>query len=226
MPHAKKHPASPADLQVRAEYEAGASTTTLAARWGTDAMAITRAIRRAGGRVRTKGEANALRWRAQREAEALASGAPLAAPGRKRCGKCLEAKPLSEFSRDRRMWDGYDSRCKECDKAGMREWLASHENLAALRKRSREDARLRRFGITPERYAEMLAAQGGVCAICGRPETSKFQGRLRALAVDHDHGTGAVRELLCCGCNQGLGGFRDDPALLEAAAAYLRRHGR
>lgn len=61
----------------------------------------------------------------------------------------------------------------------------------------------------------MLAAQGGLCAVC--------QEAL-AVHVDHDHATGAVRDLLCFNCNGGLGQFRDDPELLRAAAAYVERH--
>jgi hypothetical protein len=32
--------------------------------------------------------------------------------------------------------------------------------------------------------------------------------------------------LLCSGCNAGLGGFGDDPALLEAAIRYLQSHAK
>lgn len=90
-------------------------------------------------------------------------------------------------------------------------------------------------GLTEERYHAMLAAQGGRCAICGidapgpRPWTR--------WAIDHDHqccdfqaGYGkqrwcgrCIRGLLCSACNTGLGNFRDDPQLLEAAIGYLRR---
>lgn len=53
------------------------------------------------------------------------------------------------------------------------------------------------------------------CAICGRADPSHW---------DHDHQTGVWRELLCRGCNIGLGHFGDDPARLRAAADYLERH--
>lgn len=75
-----------------------------------------------------------------------------------------------------------------------------------------------KFGLTPERYAEMRAEQGYGCAICGRPE-----GGPTALAIDHDHETGQVRGLLCTQCNIGLGQFADDVDRLRAAAAYLER---
>ncbi|UOY02503.1 endonuclease VII domain-containing protein [Blastococcus sp. PRF04-17] len=61
----------------------------------------------------------------------------------------------------------------------------------------------------------MLEAQGGLCAICRAAP---------AVHVDHDHVTGAVRALLCFNCNGGLGQFKDDPAVLRAAADYVQFH--
>jgi len=87
-------------------------------------------------------------------------------------------------------------------------------------------------GITVEQYADMLDAQGGVCSICGKPET-KIGGRNRAplpLAVDHCHQTrqsgksNGIRGLLCQACNIGLGKFDDDPDLLRKAAEYLEKY--
>jgi hypothetical protein len=73
----------------------------------------------------------------------------------------------------------------------------------------------RRYGITAEEADAMLEAQGGLCAVCRAAP---------AAHVDHDHATGAVRDLLCFNCNGGLGQFRDDPVLLRAAADYVERH--
>ena len=77
------------------------------------------------------------------------------------------------------------------------------------------------YGITVERYAEMLKEQNGVCAICKQPETRIRNGRLQELTVDHDHKTEVVRALLCSACNCAIGYMRDDPQLLIAAAEYL-----
>jgi len=95
----------------------------------------------------------------------------------------------------------------------------------------KEKARIRRyelcakFGLTPEQYDEMYACQGGVCAICHRPETATRGGKPLRLAVDHDHATGKVRSLLCRSCNAALGQMGDSPERLRAAADYLEHHG-
>lgn len=77
------------------------------------------------------------------------------------------------------------------------------------------------YGITIDRYNEMLAAQNGCCAICAKPESTEIKGKVTSLAVDHDHETGAIRALLCSNCNRGLGLFNDDPALLAKAVDYV-----
>ncbi|HVF75795.1 MAG TPA: endonuclease VII domain-containing protein [Acidimicrobiales bacterium] len=74
----------------------------------------------------------------------------------------------------------------------------------------------RKFGITLETYDEMLAAQEGVCGICERPPRDDI-----SLHVDHEHGTGRVRGLLCFRCNNALGDFEDDAVLLLRAADYV-----
>lgn len=84
----------------------------------------------------------------------------------------------------------------------------------------------RYYGLTVGQFEAMQAAQDNVCAICKQPERTidKRLGRVRNLAVDHCHITGKVRGLLCQGCNQGLGNFEEDPARLQAALDYLKRH--
>jgi hypothetical protein len=81
-----------------------------------------------------------------------------------------------------------------------------------------------RYGISPQKYAEMLASQKGVCAICEKPETRILRGVVQILCIDHDHETGKVRELLCNACNAGIGLLKDNPTLMIKAAGYIRRH--
>lgn len=79
---------------------------------------------------------------------------------------------------------------------------------------------LRPHGITVDQYDDMLSAQGGRCAICGTDDPGRGHP---SFCVDHDHVSGAVRGLLCYGCNIALGHFADDPTRLRAAADYLER---
>ena len=157
----------------------------------------------------------------------------------KRCKKCGESKPLSEFHEATGMRDGHRSECKACSREIRRAWYAANrqssiayvkrwqqenkEHLHAYRREYRKgrkaedrDAHLRRtFGITSTDYEELLARQGGGCGICG-----KRPGKI-SLHVDHDHETGEIRGLLCVGCNNALGQFHDDPMLLERATDYV-----
>lgn len=84
----------------------------------------------------------------------------------------------------------------------------------------RNDHLRRKYGLTGDEYDALLDRQGGVCAICRQPERLMGRGRVRRLAVDHDHRTGKVRGLLCASCNTVLGQLRDDP---EWAADFVRR---
>lgn len=83
---------------------------------------------------------------------------------------------------------------------------------------------LQRHGLTVAQYEAMFAAQDGRCVICGDPPDPNGIKSASRLHVDHDHTTGRNRDLLCCRCNQGIGYFKDDPALFHAAAAYIERH--
>jgi hypothetical protein len=159
----------------------------------------------------------------------------------KRCKKCGETKPLSEFHPAAGMRDGHRSECKECSRAIRRAWYnANRDKAIANVKRWQQENRVeynakqrvyrskrrdvereghlrRTFGITQADYDALLASQGGGCAICGKPP------RKISLHVDHDHETGEIRGLLCVGCNNALGQFHDDAALLDRAISYVAR---
>lgn len=81
-----------------------------------------------------------------------------------------------------------------------------------------------RYGMTVAEYEAQLAAQEGVCMICGQPPNPSGVRAASRLHIDHDHATGRNRALICLNCNRGLGYFKDDPDLMRAAAAYIERH--
>jgi hypothetical protein len=73
----------------------------------------------------------------------------------------------------------------------------------------------RRYGIGADDVLQMLRDQLWRCPVCLTALT------LTTAHVDHDHRTGTVRAVLCFNCNGGLGQFRDNPASLRRAAAYV-----
>lgn len=121
----------------------------------------------------------------------------------------------------------------EVGRAYLKTWHLKNKerrNLAAkkLYQKTSEQAKghylKNHFGISLDDYLGMHARQGGVCAICFRPETRLHKGRARALAVDHDHKTKKVRSLLCGACNIALGLLEEDPVRLHAMLKYLAEH--
>ena len=99
-----------------------------------------------------------------------------------------------------------------------------NRNLSRVRGVERSYNLTHKYDLTLAAYDDLVAQQGGVCAVCLKPETAKDNknGVVRRLSVDHDHVSGKVRGLLCAKCNAGLGHFDDQPTLLESAAHYLR----
>lgn len=157
------------------------------------------------------------------------------------CSRCKQDKPIGEFRRrpnrpetGKRL--GRWSHCQDCERerrltpAGREQQGKRMErfrkklrdtNLSELRRREREGNLRRLYGMTAAEFDAKLAAQGGGCAICGGEPGGRWKRRLH---VDHNHQTGAVRGLLCHGCNVGIGSFAEDPARLLAAIEYLKKH--
>jgi len=161
------------------------------------------------------------------------------------CSKCGVEKEYSLFNRDRSKASGYRSWCKTCDNINSRvqynkDPQARRDKRKEYYYENREDEIQKRgefrknnvdmhrghkyrqlYGITLEQFEEMRTLQNCSCAICGKHES---QNKNKKLFVDHDHDTGNVRELLCHGCNTGIGLLQDDIELLQKALDYLIKH--
>jgi hypothetical protein len=82
-----------------------------------------------------------------------------------------------------------------------------------------------KYGITLERFDDILANQGGGCALCGAAPGPNDSN----LGVDHDHRCcpgkkscgQCVRGLPCKPCNTALGQLGDTPAGLQRALDYV-----
>lgn len=81
------------------------------------------------------------------------------------------------------------------------------------------------FGLTLEEVEKKLKAQNYVCACCGEPEKSTYKdtGKIKTLALDHNHKTGQIRDFLCVECNLFIGKIEKDRNRVVRAEKYLDR---
>lgn len=161
----------------------------------------------------------------------------------KHCPRCRRALPLDCFDSNRANTQGTQAYCKEClyrDKPSETERTCTicketspisnfhkcgsgHQSCcrACNTERARVAKYAEKYGITVAEYDAMNEAQKGLCYLCGKPEKRTIWGKIPRLSVDHNHATGQVRRLLCYDCNQGIGLFKEDTALLARVIAYL-----
>tara|TARA_B100001057_G_scaffold434938_1_gene464927 strand:+ start:171 stop:773 length:603 start_codon:yes stop_codon:yes gene_type:complete len=165
------------------------------------------------------------------------------------CPQCGEEKALTfdNFYRSKQTKSGFKPWCKPCvnasnkayDKANpeqhSRRVVVSRNRTEERKQRHRDSVNkhrnrnylgyrdtnaARKYGVPKGWYKEQIEKQGGRCRICGvkmlTPEHKKY------LSVDHNHKTGAVRGVICNGCNTGIGMFKENPVFMEAAIRYLK----
>ncbi len=132
-------------------------------------------------------------------------------PQVKQCRECKAIKPISEFYRHARAWDGHINCCIPCHKIKNAEGPAEKRRRA---KTFRKHILKTRYGLTPEEYGQMRDAQGGACLICQCVSAE-------TLCVDHCHDTGRVRGLLCRRCNLALGYVRESAAVARSLVSYI-----
>ena len=77
--------------------------------------------------------------------------------------------------------------------------------------------RLKKYGLTPESYDQLLMQQEGCCASCRQPPMT------RRLAVDYDKTQQKVLGLLCYPCRMILRASRRNPDRLADVRHYLIR---
>ena len=92
------------------------------------------------------------------------------------------------------------------------------ENPEGYKLYNREKNYRAKYGITVEKFNEMLNAQHGVCKICGKVNGANH------LAVDHCHDTGKVRDLLCTKCNLTIEHIENAAAPVGKYIEYIERH--
>ena len=139
--------------------------------------------------------------------------------GNKLCPYCNKVKPLEAFYTNKRNASKRMAKCKSCHKEYQAN-LVKGKGIDAARnkKRRRERALLKEYGISWTEYESLLFSQDHRCKIC----REVFDENGKTPSVDHCHKTGLVRGLLCQLCNSGLGMFKDHVKNLANAALYLQ----
>jgi Recombination endonuclease VII len=97
-----------------------------------------------------------------------------------------------------------------------KEWKDRNPEKIRIKSRLQQ---LRKYGLTPESFDELLKNQGG-CGICKIKDCKDSAGR--GFHIDHCHQSSKVRGILCNRCNLMLGHAKDNIATLEAAIQYLK----
>ena len=136
------------------------------------------------------------------------------------CTKCKEIKHESEFHTEVRntLRNGKRTQCKACDILKNSKYREANRDL--VNKKRVQYNRAKKAFFSPDLFDERLAAQNGVCAICGAEEAGG-RGQFHA---DHNHATETPRGVLCHRCNIALGHFRDNPEILQSAIEYLNKY--
>jgi len=172
----------------------------------------------------------------------------------KLCLSCVQHKPTSCFHKAKKEKDGFQYHCIECskkyhakryieqkdklkvqlkkykvenkEKLEVASLLWKKNNPDKVRQYQRTSNLRKNFGLSLDKYEQMLKNQNNLCAICEKPETFiHHQTKEPAkLAVDHCHTTGKVRKLLCKNCNNGLGMFKDNLDVMRQAIKYLEEN--
>ena len=106
------------------------------------------------------------------------------------CSKCHLELPIDQFTVTNQAKSYRRGHCRSCESARVRAYYAASPDYRAKTKanstkqakanperaavwRRRADIK-RRFGITVEQYNQLLAAQGGACALCGATVCLRF----------------------------------------------------
>lgn len=132
----------------------------------------------------------------------------------KTCTKCKQTKPLTvEFWQPRPERPiGWFAQCKDCRNANSLKFRAAPGKFF---QRQAVNA-ASRFNIAIETAKTWIRRRETLpCEICG--STVKR-------VIDHHHGDGHLRGILCDLCNKGIGQLGDNLDILRSAVRYLERH--
>ncbi len=143
-------------------------------------------------------------------------------------GPCGEPKSESEFYNYK-----HEQRCKACISKIRKQKYAEEAETIKVKRRAftkanpdniRNTKLKQTYGLTLIEWNAKFAEQDGKCAICRKPETAVWRGKVLSLAVDHCHTTGDNRGLLCMKCNRALGLLGESLTTLFSMIRYILKY--
>ena len=135
----------------------------------------------------------------------------------KQCTKCGIQKPISEYYKSTKAYDGLQSCCKPCHKTVCKTSHVKHKLKRNLYNKKYNIEK--NYKISYNSYLTLIKSQNGNCQIC--KNILKIDKNTH---LDHCHYTGKIRGVLCGKCNTGIGQFNDSTELLKSALKYLKKY--
>lgn len=139
-----------------------------------------------------------------------------------KCGKCLESKEESAFSKKKKSKTGYSSKCKACHNDYCREvWYIKNKDKQIKasnnwKKENKYKVLSYTYNTSENTIKELFHNFNNKCGICNK---EIIRGN-----IDHCHISGKLRGILCKKCNLGLGLFFDNKEFLQKAIDYLNKY--
>lgn len=146
------------------------------------------------------------------------------------CDKPVKGKGLCGMHWARKLRHGHTRYAERTKPPKICTWPACENWLYASGFCHRHYIKVRTYkkghGLEAAQTLALLTSHGPTCDICDGLQTTRNRASsdVHDLYLDHHHGTGKLRGLLCNNCNRALGMFKDSAELLRKAAAYLDKH--
>ena len=122
----------------------------------------------------------------------------------------LNSKTYTQYQKE------YHKRYQKENKTRLKQQRQQYyqDNIKYYKTVNKKNRLLREYGISLNKYHNMLQQQDCRCAICNK--------RNKQLVIDHNHKTGKIKGLLCNKCNSGIGFLQDSVHIINKARIYLQ----
>ena len=150
----------------------------------------------------------------------------------KKCTKCGETKPISEFGKHKRSKDGHAWRCLECSIKNSQEYRRTPAGVYQILCGNANFFQKCTVEMTRSEFIDWYNAESKICAYCDMPETlinktgDVWNNRMERLEVDRiDNNIGYTLDnmvLACPRCNMIKSDYFTYEEMREIAQKYVK----